>query len=383
MDGIVCVAYAVLCFVPLALIAGDVTWWYVIPSLVVLAALFFRRRLPLVVLAVVAVAEVTSLFAGVRVSSSGIGIWFALYAVARQYSVSRTYAIGLLVSAVEAAGIVYWVSKFDPRGYEAPGTAFVLLGFFLGTNAVGNLLAIVLGSSMRNAQLHEAELQSWARRAQELARGRERNRIAGEMHDIVAHSLSVMIALSDGARRVSPKNPERAAEVMGDVSKTGRRALNDLRRSLGLLRTGEDAPLAPAGDRAELDEMLDSFSATGLPVQIDSAGELPEDPALRLTLVRIIQESLTNALRYAKEPTRVLVWIRADTGGVHVRVRDDGRQAGRQPRSQGSGIGLSGMVERATLFGGSVTAGPLEDGGWGVEAWLPAPKTESREVESA
>lgn len=383
MDGIVCFVYALICIFPLSFISGGTQWWHVGPSLVVLFALFFRRRLPLVVLAVVAAAEVSALFLDIRVSSSGVGIWLALYAVARQYSVSRTHAIGLLVSAVESAGIVYWVTRLSPENYAVPGAIFVLLGLFLGINLVGNLLAIVLGSSMRNAQLHEAELQSWARRAQELARGRERNRIAGEMHDIVAHSLSVMIALSDGARRVSPKNPERAAEVMGDVSKTGRRALNDLRRSLGVLRADEDAPLAPAGEESDLYEMLDGFRATGLPVQIDIAGELPEDPALRLTVVRIIQESLTNALRYAKDPTRVLVWIRADAGGVHVRVRDDGRQAARRPRSQGSGIGLSGMVERATLFGGSVTAGPLEDGGWGVEAWLAAPKSESREVEGA
>lgn len=383
MDGIVCAVYALLCILPMALVAGDVDWWNFLPLLVVLVALFFRRRVPLVVLAVVAVAEVAALFLGIRLSSSGVGIWFALYAVARQYSTSRTYAIGLLVSAVESAGIVYWVTRLNPEVYESPGMIFVVLGVFLCFCLVGNLLVIVLGSSMRNAQLHEAELQSWARRAQDLARGRERNRIAGEMHDIVAHSLSVMIALSDGARRVSPKNPERAAEVMGDVSKTGRRALNDLRRSLGVLRADEDAPLAPAGDAAHLDEMLDGFRATGLPLRIDSAGELPEDPALRLTVVRIIQESLTNALRYAKRPTLVLVRIRADFGGVHVRVRDDGRQAGRRPQSQGSGIGLSGMVERATLFGGTVTAGPLEDGGWGVEAWLPAPKTEGREEERA
>lgn len=384
VDLLVCLSYGLLALFPALLSTQNTSNWIVLPGLLVMVALFFRRRYPLTVLAVVATVELVTMASGVPLSSIGAGIWFALYAVARVYATTRVYAIGLLITALEAVAITLWGNKVgvglgptpDPVG------AIVFVGVVTGFILVTNFVAIVLGSSMRNSALHQAELEGWARRAQDLARGRERNRIAGEMHDIVAHSLSVMIALSDGAAKVAPKNPERAIQVMGDVARTGRSALADLRRSLGVLRTEEnDAPLSPAGAGADLDEMLDGFRATGLPLRVDREGLLPEDPALRLSAVRIIQESLTNALRYARRPSEVLVWMRADERGVHLRVRDDGAQASRRPRSQGSGIGLSGMVERARLFGGTVTAGPLESGGWGVEAWLPAPAAvEGREA---
>ena len=378
MDVVVCAVYLVVSVVSLATSAasGGGAVLSLGTTAVVLVALFFRRRYPFLVLAIVAAAELAGLLLAAPLGSQGAGIWFALYAVARQYAAARVYTVALVVTALEGVGVGVWYLRtgaLDALAQSAgagvvPVALVVGVGVYVGTNAA----TVFFGSWVRNQRLHEAELQGWARRAQELARGRERNRIAGEMHDIVAHSLSVMIALSDGARRVSGTDPERAGQVMGEVSKAGRAALADLRRSLGVLRGEGAAPLSPGGTGEELEVMLDGFRAAGLPVRMDRAGELPEDPARRLTTVRIIQESLTNALRYAREPSEVLVWLRCDVHGVHVRVRDDGRHASRRPRSQGSGIGLSGMVERAQLFGGSVAAGPLQGGGWGVEAWLPA-----------
>lgn len=379
VDVGVCLAYVFMTSSALIFGSEVPSWgWSVLAMVLVTAALFFRRRFALITLVVVSFIEIGSMLLALPLSSMGVGIWFALYAVARQYATARVYAVTLIVSVVECVAVVIWYAGTGSLEAIAadtdPSAVPVVVGLVVGTFAVVNFLVVFFGAWVRNQRLHEAELEGWARRAQDLARGRERNRIAGEMHDIVAHSLSVMIALSDGAKRVGAKNPERALQVMGDVSKTGRAALADLRRSLGVLREeGEDAPLSPAGTGADLDEMLDGFRATGLPLRVDRDGLLPEDPALRLSTVRIVQESLTNALRYAKEPTQVLVWVRATPSGVHLRVHDDGRHASRRPRSQGSGIGLSGMVERARLFGGSVTAGPLESGGWGVEAWLPAP----------
>jgi len=378
MDVAVCLTYAALSLVTLTVNAGPRGLPITIAvTTVVSAALFLRRRYPFLVLTVVAAAELAGMLLASPVGSQGAGIWFALYAVARQYAAARVHTVALLVTALESVAVLVWYVRTGTIAALAeasdPAVIPVLIAVAIATYVGSNAATVFFGSWVRNQRLHEAELQGWARRAQDLARGRERNRIAGEMHDIVAHSLSVMIALSDGARRVVPSDPDRAEQVMGEVARTGRTALADLRRSLGVLRDETDkAPLNPAGSGEELDEMLDGFRAAGLPLRVDRHGLLPQDPALRLTTVRIIQESLTNALRYAREPHEVLVWLRVDPRGVHVRVRDDGRQASRRPRSQGSGIGLSGMVERAQLFGGSVTAGPLEGGGWGVEAWLPA-----------
>lgn len=382
MDFAVCAGYILLSLLTMifSIAQTNPSWPWVFAVMALIAGtLFFRRRFPLAVLVIVTVLELGSMLLALPLSSMGIGLWFALYAVARQYAAARVYTVAFIVTVLEGVCLLIWYAKsgsWDALAEGAdPAALVVLFVMLVGSYALVNTLVVFFGAWVRNQRLHEAELEGWARRAQDLARGRERNRIAGEMHDIVAHSLSVMIALSDGARKVGAKNPDRALSVMGDVSKTGRAALADLRRSLGVLRAeGGDAPLGPAGAGADLDEMLDGFRATGLPLRVDRQGLLPEDPALRLSAVRIVQESLTNALRYAKEPSEVLVWMRADEHGVHLRVRDDGRHASRRPRSQGSGIGLSGMVERARLFGGSVTAGPLESGGWGVEAWLPAPQ---------
>jgi signal transduction histidine kinase len=382
MDVAACASYVLLSMLTLvfAIAPASPSWGWVLGVMVLIgASLFFRRRFPLAVLVIVTLLELGSMLLGLPLTSMGMGLWFALYAVARQYAAARVYTVAFIVTVLESVSLLIWYRRTGAWAELESGTdaasVVIILAMLVGLYAVVNALVVFFGSWVRNQRLHEAELELWARRAQDLARGRERNRIAGEMHDIVAHSLSVMIALSDGARKVGVKNPERALSVMGDVSRTGRAALADLRRSLGVLRAEtQEVPLGPAGAGADLDGMLDGFRATGLPLRVDREGLLPQDPALRLSAVRIVQESLTNALRYAKDPTEVLVWMRADEHGVHLRVRDDGRHASRRPRSQGSGIGLSGMVERARLFGGSVTAGPLESGGWGVEAWLPAPQ---------
>lgn len=376
-DAVVVAAYLGFAGVPLLVLADQENAWLVrgaaLATVVAAAALAVRRRRPRVVLVVVLAADVAFFLLGAPMAVPGLGTMLALYAVGRTFAPSHAQALGLLCAAAESAAAVFLAAR-TAWDQTTASAMIVSVGLLIGVLVVGNVAAVGLGSALRSAELHEAELESWARRAQQLARGSERNRIAGEMHDIVAHSLSVMIALSDGARRVSAKDPERAAEVMGDVSRTGRRALADLRRSLGVLRAeGSEAPLGPAGDAASVQEMLDGFRAAGLPLDVDLDGELPTDPAQRLTVVRIIQESLTNALRYARAPRRVAVRLASSAQGVRITVEDDGLDSTRHPRSHGSGIGLAGLHERAGLFGGSVSAGPLPQGGWGVSAWVPHP----------
>jgi signal transduction histidine kinase len=245
-----------------------------------------------------------------------------------------------------------------------------LIAAFVGA---ANLIATGIGSVVRRDRLHEEEVARWAAEHSRLASASERTRIARDMHDVVAHSLSVMIALSDGAGVLVRKDPERAGEVLDQLSMTGRTALADMRRVLGVLRAdgGPVAPLEPVPGDGQLAGLVEGFRAAGLPVRLTVTGpELPEDANFRLTVYRIIQESLTNALRYARGLSRVEAAVTREGGRIQVRVADDGR--GTVPaKSLGAGQGIAGMRERAALYNGTVDSGPGPHGeGWIVEATL-------------
>ncbi len=194
------------------------------------------------------------------------------------------------------------------------------------------------------------------------------------MHDVVAHSLSVMIALSDGASVVLKRDPQRAGEVLAELSATGRHALADMRRVIGVLRTGDDAPLEPQPAVDSMEKMLEGFTVAGLPLRFTQSGPpLPKDATFQLTVYRIIQESLTNVLRYGRNVTRVGVLVEREGDDVTIRVSDDGTQQGGRREGVGSAQGIRGMGERAALFDGTLAAGPAAEGGWSVVATLKIP----------
>jgi len=227
--------------------------------------------------------------------------------------------------------------------------------------------------NVRNSRIHEAELNHWASQVSRLAQVQERNRIAREMHDVVAHSLSVMIALSEGARVVAKRDQGRADEVLNELSGTGRAALADMRRMLGVLRQEEAGDLAPQPTGGNVEQLLEGFRTAGLPVSFTHTGDpLPEDTTFQLTVFRIIQESLTNSLRYARNVSDVQVRLERRRDELRMEIMDNG-DATRVP-SIGSGRGLRGMRERAALFDGTVDAGPLASGGWIVKAVLKLPE---------
>jgi signal transduction histidine kinase len=208
-----------------------------------------------------------------------------------------------------------------------------------------------------------------------LAAAAERDRIAREMHDIVAHHLTVMVALSDGAIAASATSPERAVEVMRRVSATGRRALTDTRRLLGVLRTNTssgDAPqdLQPMPDLAELDVLIERVRAAGLATTLEVHGSAAEVPAgVQLTVYRLVQEALTNTLKHGGADAHALVRLHYLPGELRINVDDDGVGAlGLSPPEGGSG--LAGMRERVHAYGGQVEAGPRQPAGWGVAARL-------------
>ena len=351
--------------------------WSLVPIGVAAVILFFRRTRPLIVLALLCVIEPVALVISDARSTVGIGIWFALYAVAVAFPV-RTAVWAFAGAVVTSVFPLAFIPAAMPE--EAPYVIWVIMGFAV----MWYVVAVGVGVTIRRERLHEHELREWAERNAELASATERNRIAREMHDVVAHSLSVMIALSDGAAVVMKRDQDRARDVLAELSATGRTALADMRRVLGVLREGPDsAPLAPLPAGGSLAGLLEGFRAAGLPIRVQLSGPgLPEDAAFEVTIYRIIQESLTNVLRYAKGVTTVDVLIARLGDSVNVRVSDDGRGAMEPVQSVGTGQGIAGMRERAAIYGGTVSCGPGPSGGWIVTAELHIP-VENRQEKSA
>ena len=203
-----------------------------------------------------------------------------------------------------------------------------------------------------------------------IAAAAERTRIARELHDIVSHSLSVVITLADAAALVSRVDPGQGIDAMAEVSEVGRNALSDMRAMLGVLRTDDPppgrAPQPPPPGVGQLGALMERIRATGLDVSLSVDGTpFPLGAAAELTAYRIVQEALTNTLRHAAA-RHAWVTISYDEPEVRIRVADDGIPDG----LHGQGHGIDGMRERAALHDGALHAGPADGGGWLVEATL-------------
>lgn len=355
---------------------------YLLLTVAIGLALLWRRKAPLTVLCVIFVLEfVGILLAGQSGGMGGVGMAIVLYSVGTSYSGRRAIPIALLAGCFQLIMMVLMgypdltdlTVESDAENIDDAAASGILIGitggFLIGIYAA----AAAIGTNIRNARIHEAELNHWASQVSRLAQVQERNRIAREMHDVVAHSLSVMIALSEGARVVGRRDQERSEQVLKELSGTGRAALSDMRRMLGVLRQSETEELELKPTGGSLDQMLEGFRVAGLPLTFTYTGEpLPEDTTFQLTVFRIIQESLTNSLRYAHNVSDVQVRMERCSSQVRIEIIDDG-DATRVP-SVGTGQGLRGMRERVALFGGTVNAGPVAQGGWIVKATLQMPE---------
>lgn len=342
---------------------------------VVTAALLFRRRAPLLVLAVTWVALLVSFTDDGQ--GATIPVLIALYAVA-VYRDVRSAWIGLAISAgvgVFGAWIHDGPSYASWLAVATQYAIMMLAATLIGVN-VGNRKRYVAALVDRAAQLARERDQQ-----EQLARVSERARIAREMHDIVAHSLSVIVALADGADAIAEKDPQRSRTAMREVAATGRSSMAEMRRLLGVLGedseqdaaattvTGAGAPLNPQPGADQLPDLVESFRSAGLPTQLETTGRSPSNPGVQLTIYRIVQESLTNALRYSEQPTRVAVRLKSSPGKVEVVVSDNGRQRA-DTRSHPPGRGIIGLRERVALYGGTLNAAPLQNGGWRVRATM-------------
>lgn len=243
------------------------------------------------------------------------------------------------------------------------------------------------GRATRMVLLQERALAAEQTAAQQyaLATAAERTRIAREMHDVVAHSLSVVIAQSDGGRYAATTDPNAAVQSLETIGETARSALADMRRILGVLRDdpnspgGSDPNVAPAPSTENLQHLMDTVRSSGVQISHVVVGtKRLTPPGVGVTIYRICQEALTNILKHAGRSPSVTLLEKWEPGAVVVEISDDGRGAA-APKPEGAGHGLIGMHERAALFGGTLSAGPKAGGGWRVQARIPLP-TNSSEV---
>lgn len=333
-------------------------------------ALLFRRYRPWAVLCIGLISMLTLVL--VTGEFDFVAALFGLYAVAVYRSTRQGWiALGVIAGFATVTGVAATVLRgnADVEPLGAPPINAVLQVIVLALVVL--LIAINIGNSRRY-------LKALIERAEQLARERdqqatiataaERARIAREMHDIVSHSLTVMITLADGSAAQTVGSPERAADAMRQVAETGRSALADMRRMLGVLSEddGTDAALEPQPSTNDLGSLIERFRAAGLPVRYQATGTAPADTGQQLTVYRIVQESLTNVLRYAPAASTVSVVIVYSGDRIAVTVEDDAtvHTAG----GQGAGRGLLGIQERVGLYGGTVDSGPRATGGWRVHA---------------
>jgi signal transduction histidine kinase len=241
--------------------------------------------------------------------------------------------------------------------------------FFSGALAV---MPWLVGRNFRSRSLRLAAAEREQEQRTRLAVGDERARMARELHDVVAHSVGIIVIQAEGARRVFDRDPERAREVLDTIEQTARTALTDMRRSLGVLRDQGGAPMRePQPGLSELDGLLEQAREGGLEVDLEVEGEpriLPR--GVDLSAYRIVQEALTNTIKHAG-PVRSRITLRYGERELEVEVADDGPGPSGNGAGAGSGHGLLGMRERVASHGGEVEAGSGPEGGFVVRASLP------------
>jgi signal transduction histidine kinase len=234
------------------------------------------------------------------------------------------------------------------------------------------LFAVLLARRGRRAATAEAravQLERDNEQRAQAAAATERGRIARELHDVIAHSVGVMTVQAGAARMQLPDHPDRAVPPLLAVEETGRQALTELRRLLGILRDDDAPALAPQPGLNDLSTLVEAMQQAGVEVDVRVEGRPRPLPAsLDLTAYRIVQEALTNTLKHAGA-ARTSVVVHYDPDALRLDITDDGQAP--PTTADGSGHGLPGMQERVNLFGGQLTAGPGRDGGYSVSARLP------------
>jgi signal transduction histidine kinase len=343
---------------------------------VITLAVAWRRSWPVWVLAVQLIAALVSTAAGGDLTENPVSPFVAVIIV------------------------MYGVGSYAPRGWSEFGAGIGVLGMVLiglvgDSNDVGSMLGTTLlavalpwgaGRAVREWAQRAIELQrvNAALKAEQeqrslLAVADERSRIARELHDVVAHSLSVMVVQAEGAKRMMERDPRRVRSALDQIEGTGRAALVEMRRLLGVLRKEDEGMVrTPQPGTNTLDMLVDRAQEAGLDVRVAIEGDRKTLPAgIDVSVFRIIQEALTNSLKHAG-PTRADVLLKYDQEAVEVEIVDAGLVNGHEPPTadpENPQHGLLGMKERVSLYGGEIATGPCEDGRDGYRVWARIPLT--------
>jgi signal transduction histidine kinase len=330
--------------------------------------LLWRRRQPVAVFSIIAVVAFAQWLADVR-TVGDFALLVALFTVALESPPRTTVAAAAVLEIGVILATVRWAVA-EPLKVWIYLTGLTTAAAVLGAGA--RMHRELIGSLQERAARLEYERDQQG----QLAAAAERARIAREMHDIVAHHLSVMISLADGARYQLDESPERAETALATLSQTGRQALTEMRRLLGVLRDERGPDLQPQPSLAVIDSLVARMREAGVSIRYELTGPTEDiEPGLQLTACRIVQEALTNALKHAGDDAQVSVAVACGAGAVTLEVRDTGRAVPGMEIDEGGG--LRGMRERAAVYGGQVQAGPDPGGGWSVRTRLtpeaPAP----------
>jgi signal transduction histidine kinase len=330
--------------------------------------LSFARRWPVraqLAFGVICVAEAAAGLRAMSMTSSAVFIAMAFVFCVALWTPARTVAVVSTVSGVLLTIALFVEGSTGPVAGDIAFIVLVLTGMPIVAGRV--LRSRALLNDRLDAQARELE-HNRAEREQAAVLG-ERTRIARELHDVVAHDVSVMLVQAQAARRIVPGDPERAREAIAAVETTGREALGELRRLLGVLRRGdEELALAPQPSLARVATLVERMRAAGLRVDLEIDGtpvDLP--PGLDAAAFRVVQEALANVLQHAGA-ARADVRVSYGPTGVDLLVRDDG-PSGTSEFSEGRG--LVGLRERVALYGGELRAGRRRAGGFELRARLP------------
>lgn len=319
------------------------------------APLLLRRRYPRAVLGAVTAAFI--LQAVLYSAEPPVPLWIAVYSVGANLARRDGFVAAAVATAAET------IALLGLRDYNrALGNLIPLVGAWILGDNLGTRRAYTRALEERAERL---EREQEAERARAVAE--EQARIARELHDVIAHNVSVMVVQAAAANDVFDSRPERAREALHAIEASGRSALAEMRRLLGVVR-GDGADYAPQPGLERLDELVAQVRAAGLAVAVSVQGDPRPLPAgIDLSVYRVVQEALTNTLKHA-HASRADVAVRYRDDELDVEVRDDGEGGG---NGDGSGRGLIGMRERVTAFGGSLDAGPRATGGFAVSARFP------------
>ena len=333
----------------------DVAWR---PVAIVLAValvfpLLWRRTHPLGVVAVVfGTVIVLSLVELINGPDTSVGLNTMVYVVLFPYALlrwgsGREVLFGLPIIVV--AGVLGIASDYTNIGEAVGGFLFLLFPAVLGA-------LVRFWMTARTREIDQVRL-------------REREQLARELHDTVAHHVSAMVVRAQAGRVMAASDPEAATDALRVIEEEGSRTLTEMRTMVGALRDREDAELTPQNGVADIGRL--ARNVDGQPrVHVGLTGDLDElGPTVEAATYRIAQESVTNALRHARNATRIDVQVAGDGDAIRLTVRDDGDQV--HPSSVNPGYGVVGMTERAALLGGTLEAGPGPDHGWVVDALLP------------